>query len=447
MSEATRRFLQMLQSQQQAAPIARANIQRPYQLPGGATPPMALSGLQKAQAAQLARGGAKPYVLPMLSDLAQGKFMSQAQKSIEQEAAQPKTGVDMPSMLQAGGAPAQTTFGQRFSQPTTQALFGAAVQGADASGWSRVPVSTGQVLARMGAGAMEAFGAAEDRLAAQRAANQKARIDALNAAAAYAKATKGEKPTLRMVPVDGGGEQLAMIDPYTGEITGRVGGVKPPSGFGVEIGPDGTVRFTQGAGATLEKGTKKDLEADVLSLTDQVSMLDQAAATFNPELLTAGAAVEAYLYSLGAKANPDMLSQDQKELLVERTRFIRGIQQGFSTLLNQLSGAAVSNFELGNARKYSVNPNDDPVTFEAKLRDQRGFANAALFRAQRVLSGEPVTTNLAKKYPISISGKNTEGKVKTLYMHEFVERYMRANNVDEATAIAAYAEAAKQARQ
>ena len=172
MSEATRRFLQMLQSQQQAAPIARANIQRPYQLSGGATPPMALSGLQKAQAAQLARGGAKPYVLPMLSDLAQGKFMSQAQKSIEQEAAQPKTGVDMPSMLQAGGAPAQTTFGQRFSQPTTQALFGAAVQGADASGWSRVPVSTGQVLARMGAGAMEAFGAAEDRLAAQQKAQQ-----------------------------------------------------------------------------------------------------------------------------------------------------------------------------------------------------------------------------------------------------------------------------------
>jgi hypothetical protein len=350
-------------------------------------------------------------------------------------------------MPQGGGAPAATTFGQRFAQPQTQALLGAAIAGAEASGYQDTPVSLGQVLGRMGAGAMGGYQAAEDRIAAQKAASQKSVIDRLLAEAQYAKATKGEKPTLRMVPVDGGGEQLAMIDPYTGKITGRIGGVKPPSGFGVEIGPDGTVRLTQGAGATLEKGTKKDLEGDVLSLTDQVSMLDQAAATFNPELLTAGAAVEAYLYSLGAKANPDMLSQDQKELLVERTRFIRGIQQGFSTLLNQLSGAAVSNFELGNARKYSVNPNDDPVTFEAKLRDQRGFANAALFRAQRVLSGEPVTTNLAKKYPISISGKNTEGKVKTLYMNEFVERYMRANNADEATAIAAYAEAAKQARQ
>jgi len=444
MSNGINTFLRLLQGQQQAAPVPMANMQRPYQLPGGRTPPMALSGLQKAQAAQLARGtgGPAPRVLPMLADVAQGKYISPLQKALMQQATEQPV-VDTSMTMQGAGDTAQTTFGQRFSKPTTQALLGAAVEGADASGWSKVPVSTGQVLARMGAGAMQAYGDAEERMAAQKAAAQKARIDALNAAAAYAKATKGEKPTLRMVPVDGGGEQLAMIDPYTGKITGRIGGVKPPSGFGVEIGPDGTVRFTQGAGAGLEKGTKKDIEGDIVTLSNQISMLDQASATYDPTLLTYGAELENLFGTTLAKINPDALSADQKERLGRRTQFIRGIQQTFSTLLNELSGAAVSNFELGNARKYSVNPNDDPISFEAKLRDQRGFANAALFRAQAVLGGEPITTNLAKKYPISISGKNSAGQTKILYMHEFVEKYMAQNNVDQATALAAYAEAAK----
>jgi len=251
MSNGINTFLRLLQGQQQAAPVPAANMQRPYQLPSGAVPPMALSGLQKAQAAQLARGtgGPAPRVLPMLANVAQGKYISPLQKALmKQEAEQPI--VDTSAALQGAGAPAATTFGQRYAQPTTQALLGAAIQGADASGWSPVPVSTGQVLARMGAGAMQAYGDAEDRMAAQKAAAQKARIDALNAAAAYAKATKGEQPTLRMVPADGGGEQLAMIDPYTGEILKRIGGVKPPSGMSLKVDPEtGEVTFTQGVGA------------------------------------------------------------------------------------------------------------------------------------------------------------------------------------------------------
>jgi hypothetical protein len=174
MSNGINTFLRLLQGQQQAAPVPAANMQRPYQLPSGAVPPMALSGLQKAQAAQLARGtgGPAPRVLPMLANVAQGKYISPLQKALmQQEAEQPI--VDTSAALQGAGAPAQTTFGQRYAQPTTQALLGAAIQGADASGWSPVPVSTGQVLARMGAGAMKAYGGA---LEAQERA-RKAKID------------------------------------------------------------------------------------------------------------------------------------------------------------------------------------------------------------------------------------------------------------------------------
>jgi hypothetical protein len=71
-----------------------------------------------------------------------------------------------PTMPQGGGAPAATTFGQRFAQPQTQALLGAAIAGAEASGYQDTPVSLGQVLGRMGAGAMGGYQAAEDRIAA-----------------------------------------------------------------------------------------------------------------------------------------------------------------------------------------------------------------------------------------------------------------------------------------
>ena len=167
-------FLRLLEGQKRAAPVPMSNMQRTYQLPGGGTPPMALSALEKARAEQLARGtgGARPYVLPMLTNVAQGKYISPLQKALmRQETEQPV--VDTSTALQGTGDQAQTTFGQRYAQPTTQALLGAAIQGADASGWSEVPVSTGQVLARMGAGAMKAYGGA---LEAQERA-RKAKID------------------------------------------------------------------------------------------------------------------------------------------------------------------------------------------------------------------------------------------------------------------------------
>jgi hypothetical protein len=337
-------------------------------------------------------------------------------------------------------------FSQPLTSPVGQAISQAALAGARASDWSPTPVSLGRVLAEMGAAASGGYMAGEDRERQIKADERAASLADLQAMTAYAKATRAEKPTMKMLPVPGG-TQLTMLDPVTGEILGRIGGVKPDTGFGIEVLPDGTTRIIQGAGAVLEKGTKKDLESDISNLTGQISMLDQAAATFNPELLTYGAELESLYGTTLAKIKPSMLSADQKDKLTRRTQFIRGVQQTFSTLLNQLSGAAVSNFELGNARKYSINPNDDPISFEAKLRDQRGFGYAALFRAQQILGGEPITTNLAQKYPISITGKNSQGETKTLYMHEFVNKYMAANDADQATAIAAYAEAAKKARQ
>lgn len=335
--------------------------------------------------------------------------------------------------------PKDATFMQKMSSPQGRALAAAGLTGLELGGYQDRPVSIGQGIAQMGAAAMGAY----DQAQAAKAAADAAAFDRQYKAAdlAIKGRAKPTRPTMKMLPVEGG-TQLTMLDPITGEILGKVGGIKPASGMQVSVDADGNVTFTQGA-AGIEKGTKKDLEKDILSLTNQISMLDQANLSYDPSLLTYEAELESLFGTTLSKINPDALSPEQKNKIDRRLKLIRGIQQTFSTLLLELSGAAVSAFELKNARKYSVNPDDSPIEFEAKLRDQTGFAKAALYRAQQVLGGEPITSDLSKKYPISISGKDSNGDMQTLYMHEFVEKYMRSNDADQATAVEAYAEMAK----
>ena len=252
-------FLRLLQGQQQAAPVPAANMQRPYQLPGGrSTPPMALSGLQKAQAAQLARGtgGPAPRVLPMLADIAQGKYISPLQKALMQQATEQPA---VPTAPQ--GAPDATTFGQRFSQPTTQALLGAAVEGADASGWSRVPVSTGQVLARMGAGAMQAYGDAEERLAAQQKAQQpKIQVAGKDIYRVY--------PDGRVERLSGGAGATTSV-----EIKSEAGRYMTEDGRIIQavLGKDGSL-YEAGAAST-----DKKLDPSKLTIVDPYTTLDYKA--------------------------------------------------------------------------------------------------------------------------------------------------------------------------
>lgn len=178
MSVGTETFLRLLQQQQQAAPTPSANIQRPYQVLGArglTTPPMALRRPQPPSAMPTA-----PKLSPMMQAIAKRAAMSKLTPSAGQVGLPTGSGArpqpSAPTMPQGGGAPAQTTFGQRFAQPQTQALLGAAIAGAEASGYQDRPVSLGQVLGRMGAGAMGSYQAAEDRqakLAASLAAAQR----------------------------------------------------------------------------------------------------------------------------------------------------------------------------------------------------------------------------------------------------------------------------------
>jgi hypothetical protein len=173
MSVGTETFLRLLQQQQQAAPYSRSKITRQYQTPYGDTPPMALRRPQPPSAMPTA-----PKLSPMMQAIANRAAMSKltpgaGQVGLPTGGAGGMPQPSAPTMPQGGGAPAQTTFAQRFAQPQTQALLGAAIAGAEASGYQDRPVSLGQVLGRMGAGAMGSYQAAEDRIAAQKAGQLK----------------------------------------------------------------------------------------------------------------------------------------------------------------------------------------------------------------------------------------------------------------------------------
>ena len=81
----------------------------------------------------------------------------------------------------APAAPAAPTFGQRvgtafrqpLTSPTGMGIMSAALTGLEQAGPQPVPTSTGQILARMGAAGLQAYGSAQEAEAAQAAAARK----------------------------------------------------------------------------------------------------------------------------------------------------------------------------------------------------------------------------------------------------------------------------------
>ena len=176
------RFNRLLQGR---APVPQANVMRQYQTPQGVTPPMALPRPTSPQS-------------PMLANQQISPLMQEVVRRAQASRMTPKAGqVGLPTGGAGQQQPApQMTFGQKLMQPRTQGMLGAAAAGFEASGYQDRPVSLGQVLGRMGTAGTKAFTAAEDRIAAQKAAGQKSVIDRLLAEAQFAKATRPDTTSL-----------------------------------------------------------------------------------------------------------------------------------------------------------------------------------------------------------------------------------------------------------
>ena len=166
-SPGTQAFLKMLEGQSpQAAPVRYSNVRPSYRTPAfpsapsGIVPPMALPRPASPQS-------------PMLANQQLSPLMQQVLKNAQASRLTPKpgqVGLPTPATAAAGQPAPEMTFGQKLMQPRTQGMLGAAAAGFEASGYQDRPVSLGQVLGRMGTAGMKAYTAAEDRIAAQKAA-------------------------------------------------------------------------------------------------------------------------------------------------------------------------------------------------------------------------------------------------------------------------------------
>lgn len=215
---------------------------------------------------------------------------------------------------------------------------------------------------------------------------------------------------------------ITSVDPVTGAITITTG-----------VTPDG-----------MAKPTVKAIEQQILETQNVLASLDQIESMFDPSYLTIPTQLENYVTLSFEKLTGAPPADAQG--LMDYSRFRSNTQQLFSTILKQLSGAAVTKFELDNAKLFLPDVKDSPTQFKAKMENFRNITAAALYRAQQLRAGnDKITDNLARKYPLSLQ---TQGG-NTMYIDDFVQQWMaHPDNAGktQADALSVWAESAEKQR-
>lgn len=217
----------------------------------------------------------------------------------------------------------------------------------------------------------------------------------------------------------------------------------PRTGMQITTSPTGETVITTGVTAEgIEKGVKKDLQTLVGEIDGTIASLRQTRADYKPEFLTVPGRWGNIQTNISEKLGFTPSRQDTLDAM-EYNAFMASAGKTFSEQLLRLSGAAVSQGEYERAKTWipfvgtANNPfaGDSPTQFEIKARNMEGTLVAAKYRALKVLKGNEITSDLAKKYPISIK-KND----RNLYIHEYVD--LLTKQIDPSTGVNITEEAA-----
>lgn len=147
---------------------------------------------------------------------------------------------------------------------------------------------------------------------------------------------------------------------------------KPASGTSLTVGPDGEVVLSQGRGVTQEgnvvpdKKVNRDLQKDLISLTDNQQQLSKIADSFDVNFLTFQGKLGGAFSSLKSKANID-LNEDERGFLRGKVQFENRVEQFFNRYRKEITGAAASVQELDRLKKSMLNVDQDPVSFRASM--------------------------------------------------------------------------------
>lgn len=224
----------------------------------------------------------------------------------------------------------------------------------------------------------------------------------------------GVTTTMQLVPGEGGGFQAQPIPGLEPQVPAL------KTGQQISVASDGTVTVATGVpGAALEKPTKKAIEDQILGTTKILSSLDQIDQLYDPSFLNVPTKISNYVDLTMEKLTG--VPPQNADQLIKYSRFRASTQELFSTILKQLSGAAVTKFELDNAKTFLPDKGDSPSMFKAKVDNLRTITRAALYRAQQLQAGnDKITEDLARKYPLSLQAPSG----RTVYIDQFVDKYM-----------------------
>jgi hypothetical protein len=209
----------------------------------------------------------------------------------------------------------------------------------------------------------------------------------------------------------------------------------PRTGMQITTSPTGETTITTGVTADgIEKGVKKDLQTLVGEIDGTIASLRQTRADYKPEFLTVPGRWANIQTNISEKIGFTPPRQDTLDAM-EYNAFMASAGKTFSEQLLRLSGAAVSQGEYERAKTWipfvgtANNPftGDSPTQFEIKARNMEGTLVAAKYRALKVLKGNEITSDLARKYPISMKKNDVN-----LYIHEYVDMLVKQGVTEEA---------------
>jgi hypothetical protein len=186
---------------------------------------------------------------------------------------------------------------------------------------------------------------------------------------------------------------IVQQDMVTGQLKKVTGA---PSGMSLEVGPDGTVQFRQGAGADMSRRTQGDVEQKLYNINEGIARLDEIAESYDPSFLQvgtrAGAAWSRWKDKLqGTPLDKwvDMgVSPEEREKLEEFSAFRRDALSNINLYIKEITGAQMSEKEAARLRKALPDPGegildgDSPSEFESKWKST--MKNLRLSQARHI---------------------------------------------------------------
>jgi hypothetical protein len=180
------------------------------------------------------------------------------------------------------------------------------------------------------------------------------------------------------------------------------------NGFSMTM-PDGTVVQMGGTGGgiaaqDLSGPTKNRLQDAIVQSTDELDRLNSIGQAFDPKFLQLPGRLKAGALKIKDFSGLSNLTPEEAQYLDKFSTFKADSAKNLSTILNRLSGAAISPAEGERLKKGIPNDEDSPTQFIAKYRSAVKDSTRAIMRANWALKngiGVQSVEQLSKAMPLN----------------------------------------------